>query len=480
MESREVRVSLTTERGFLPAMIGADEHGTKGSPSEVINLSRSGMFVKTSATVAQGDTVHFSIDSGRPNASRVSGIGTVRWSRSKDEGPYSPRGIGLKVIQFHAESQNVWLNIIEGCLADLKITDLMTPDVTTCAADASVREVVESMAARRETVAMVVNSHHGPIGVLSETELLLHQLRPGLHVLPVGAVMERKIRTMTTHDRAEDVFEAFKGLGVNHIPITEKDRVVGVVSAVGVMPLMAELMDLKARRLKRNFDRAMNLIVHDLRNPIGIIKTSHDLVTQGITTAEEYFSGGIAEIVDDNCALMLRLIDELLAVSSGEFDVANLRLENMSLVAAVRRAYMQFRPQAEAKQLHLGLEDPTDDVRIMGDPQRFDQILQNIVSNAIKYSRPGDQIAIRLTTTALMACVIVSDTGQGIVAAELPYIFDEYCKISSQPTRGESSTGLGLSIAKKLVEAHGGKISAMSQLGKGTTFVVELPLTLLA
>ncbi|HPV06567.1 MAG TPA: ATP-binding protein, partial [Aggregatilineales bacterium] len=112
----------------------------------------------------------------------------------------------------------------------------------------------------------------------------------------------------------------------------------------------------------------------------------------------------------------------------------------------------------------------------LGDPDRLAQVIANLVSNAIKFSPPGSVVGIRTRQVMRRQLLEVADSGPGIPQEEMPLLFQEFARLSPQPTGGEKSSGVGLSIAKHLVELHGGKIGARSKVGHGSLFWVELPI----
>ena len=117
-----------------------------------------------------------------------------------------------------------------------------------------------------------------------------------------------------------------------------------------------------------------------------------------------------------------------------------------------------------------------DKLEIVFDKIKIEQILNNLISNAIKYSYPESEVSITLAASGRNAIMSFKDQGQGIAEADIPKLFQPFAKRSGGGTAGERSTGLGLSIVKKIIEAHNGRITAESKLGKGSTFVVYLPI----
>jgi len=116
-----------------------------------------------------------------------------------------------------------------------------------------------------------------------------------------------------------------------------------------------------------------------------------------------------------------------------------------------------------------------DQVCVMGDPDRLKQLMLNLIGNAFKYTPAGGQVLLRLSQEAGWACIQISDTGAGIPPQDLPYIFERFYRVDKARTRHQGGSGLGLSIARWIAQAHGGRIDVSSEVEKGSTFSVWLP-----
>jgi signal transduction histidine kinase len=134
-----------------------------------------------------------------------------------------------------------------------------------------------------------------------------------------------------------------------------------------------------------------------------------------------------------------------------------------------------FRDRAEAKNITLHFESAEREMTALADEQMYNQIIENILSNAIKYSPLGKNIFVRIALRDTVVRVEVQDEGPGISSEDMQKLFGKFARLSARPTGGEHSTGLGLNIVKKMVAAMHGKVWCESELGKGATFIVELP-----
>ena len=151
-----------------------------------------------------------------------------------------------------------------------------------------------------------------------------------------------------------------------------------------------------------------------------------------------------------------------------------LSLEKCDLAELARRAADSVRQQAQSKQVALTVDAPTA-LPVLVDPGRVNQVLRNLISNAVEYSPPGGNVAIKAVASGSQVQVTVIDSGPGIPAEDLPHIFERFYRVDKSRTRATGGVGLGLTIAKRLMEAHGGTLQVHSEVGVGTEFKASLP-----
>jgi len=154
-----------------------------------------------------------------------------------------------------------------------------------------------------------------------------------------------------------------------------------------------------------------------------------------------------------------------------------LRRERVDVGDLLADVATSFSGQAEAAGIELRVENgATASLTVQGDAGRLDQVLSNLVSNALRHTGQGGSIVLRARGVDGFVQMTIVDTGEGIAAADLPFIFDRFWRADRARTHGGGAgSGLGLSIANQLVKAHGGKIEVASQVGQGTTFTIALP-----
>jgi len=185
------------------------------------------------------------------------------------------------------------------------------------------------------------------------------------------------------------------------------------------------------------------------------------------------------QIMTDSSQRLIRLISMLLDLSKMEAGMMEYCIAPTDLTRVAEGSVKKIRLLAEARHIQILTESPRGSVRLSLDAARIEQVLDNLLSNAIKFSPEGAAVKLRMESDARAGVVriSVSDTGPGIPPEELPHIFERFYQGRVQGGTMLAGSGLGLALAKKVVEAHAGRIWAESELGKGTTVHVILPLT---
>jgi signal transduction histidine kinase len=233
----------------------------------------------------------------------------------------------------------------------------------------------------------------------------------------------------------------------------------------------ARLAAEEANRLKDEF---LMTLSHELRTPLNAIwGWARMLRGSHIDAAARERA---IDVIERNARVQLQLIEDLLDVSRIITGKLRLHLQRVDPAAVVTAAVESIRPAADAKGLHLAIDVAPSTGTITGDPDRLQQVVWNLASNAVKFTPAGGHVRISVRRVADHVEISVNDTGPGISAPMLSVIFERFRQADSGPTRAFSGLGLGLAIVRSLVEAHGGTIEALSDgLGKGATFRVTLP-----
>ena len=172
---------------------------------------------------------------------------------------------------------------------------------------------------------------------------------------------------------------------------------------------------------------------------------------------------------------MSAIISNLLDINAIETGKMNLVLTTFDIVPILHQSIHDFQHHLASKNIHINFAPPSGSMSIHADSSAVAQVVNNLISNAAKYTPKGKQIFMRLVNQATMLRLEVQDEGIGIAPEEMQKLFGKFVRLSTRPTDGEDSTGLGLSIVKKMVQAMNGKVWCESVLGQGATFIVELP-----
>jgi PAS domain S-box-containing protein len=230
----------------------------------------------------------------------------------------------------------------------------------------------------------------------------------------------------------------------------------------------------EAESLNRSKDEFLATLSHELRTPMTSILGWTALLAMG-TLDEKSRMEGIATI-HRSAKLQAQLIDDVLDVSRMVTGKLRLTIEPVDMESVLREALASFVPAAEAKELRLRMDFQPGLLFLGGDPARLQQVFWNLLSNAVKFTPAGGQIDVRLFSSESNVVVDVQDSGMGIRPEFLPYAFDRFAQQEGGTKRHHGGMGIGLSIAKQLVELHGGTISVASEgEGLGSTFTVTIP-----
>jgi signal transduction histidine kinase len=251
-----------------------------------------------------------------------------------------------------------------------------------------------------------------------------------------------------------------------------------------ISQLNNELVSMQRELAKKNVELAqlnqlktqfLGMAAHDLRNPLHLIGTYSELLREDPSGLSPQDVSEFLSNIYELSQFMAHLVDDLLSVSVIESGQLRLNLELVNLPALLQRNLARNRLLAAVKQIEITLEIESVPLLVL-DAAKIEQILDNLIGNAVKYSAVGAQVQVRLRSEGAEVVLSVEDHGPGIAPDEIDKLFKPFGRARSQSTGGERSTGLGLVIAKRIVEGHHGRIWLESELGKGSTFWIALPL----
>ncbi len=234
--------------------------------------------------------------------------------------------------------------------------------------------------------------------------------------------------------------------------------------------------NLKLKELSDYKDEILNIAAHDLRSPLSAIHMSATLLDSYADKMDENEKKEALEGMVTKAKHMINMLNEMLDISVIESGKLELKKKHTDLKGILRGKFHSVTPYARSKNIELFYEVPDELPDVIIDISKIDGVLDNLLTNAIKYTPSGGKVKLKATREDHTIQVCVEDTGVGIRKSEQQKLFKKFSRTSSKPTAGESSTGLGLAIAKKIVDLHDGKIWVESQKGIGSKFYFTIPL----
>lgn len=248
-----------------------------------------------------------------------------------------------------------------------------------------------------------------------------------------------------------------------------------------------ELVNMQREVASRNAELArmneqknvlLGMAAHDLRSPLSVIRTHAELIEADAGPELAPLHRELLETIRTTSDFMLRLVDDVLDISRIESGRLVLNLNEVNLADLVARSLRLHRVLGRKKQVEYELlaDEAAARHAMILDPGKIEQVLNNLLDNARKYSPPGSSITIRLTVGDDAVRLSVTDQGPGIEANDVPKLFHPFGVLDKQAQDAQKSTGLGLAISRRIVEGHGGTIVVESSPGEGATFVITLPL----
>jgi signal transduction histidine kinase len=221
-------------------------------------------------------------------------------------------------------------------------------------------------------------------------------------------------------------------------------------------------------RLKEEF---FSHISHDLRNPLAAIRLSADSLQERALAAGDHKQARLADVIDASAARMMTMINQILDFTRLRARAVPMDRVPTDLLEVAGRALDELRPLSEEKRIQVDLAADGHAFTVLGDEGSLVRVVVNLLGNALHFTAPGGAVRARLTELPDPLTLDIEDTGVGISADALPWIFEPY----RQAHGSRQGAGLGLAVVKGLVEAHGGTVGVRSELGTGTCFTVTIP-----
>jgi two-component system, OmpR family, sensor kinase len=274
------------------------------------------------------------------------------------------------------------------------------------------------------------------------------------HARKIGALLEAQLIGRAVHLPAPELFDQLSQLN-DELAAMERE-------------LARQNLALQRENL------LLGTVAHDLRTPLGVISTSATIVLSGAPGALTPAQRKAVERIERSARFMTTLVEDLLDLSTIESGKLTLHRTEFDLCAEIGDMVRCYQVLAEGKAIQIDVVAP-EPLPWVGDRSRIRRALNNLVDNAIKFSHPGSSVQVKCSREGSRIGVSVIDRGLGIERGKLDELFEPHGGTGACGTAGEPSTGLGLLIARGIIEAHGGHISVESEVGEGCTFRFELP-----
>jgi two-component system, sensor histidine kinase and response regulator len=310
--------------------------------------------------------------------------------------------------------------------------------------------------------------------------ILLDLLMPGMNGCEVCLQLklnpewkEIPVIFLSAADDKDLIVRALNSGGVDYItkPFNQAELISRVRTHLALKTARDQL-----KQLAQDKDELLGILAHDLKNYLGGINMSADLMRRQIERFKDERMTQLSDNMIRSSSSAMAFVKEFLANSASDHGFT-LKPIPVNLAETATTAIGQYQETARQKKIKIQTDFPAAAVIVRADVFALDQILDNLISNALKFSPPERQIFISVRTTGNRGECIIRDEGPGFTADDKTKMFRRYGRLSARPTGGEPSTGLGLSIVRKLVQGMGGELSCESLPENGATFIVCLPLS---
>ncbi|MDX8361822.1 HAMP domain-containing sensor histidine kinase [Cytobacillus sp. IB215316] len=240
---------------------------------------------------------------------------------------------------------------------------------------------------------------------------------------------------------------------------------------LGELAKAIHVLSNRLERLKKERNEFLSSISHELRTPLAYLKGYADILQRTNLTSKE--RNDYLKIIEEEATHVVTLVKDLFDLAQIDENVFKIQQQAVHLHQFLSSIVEKFRPAYSEKEIHLKLVCP-EKLTASFDPNRFDQVISNLLDNALKHSASHSSVEINAKKQDGKLTIIVKDEGEGIPANELPFIWDRLYRVEKSRSRSTGGTGLGLSIVKGIVDSHGGEIDVQSKIGEGTIFKIVL------
>jgi len=429
------------------------------------------VFASYYAQAGSWDGVEALMDSYTESAASMMGQGRRGWMMGMGDGeesatPWPSTGMRSMMGMMTSDGERLLVADAGGQI----VADSLGQDVGAILADADLDRGAPILVGEQQMGTLIVASGLGTLtadqsAFLSQAKwlLIVAAVVAGLAVLLVGSIQARRI--VAPVRALADAARRVAGGEFAQIPVTSQDELGEMALAFNTMA--AELQQQHALRR-----RVMADVAHELRTPLSVLQIDLESIEDGLAEP----TPEVVTRLQEEVALLNRLVEDLRTLSLAEAGELQLETESLDVGHLVRTAVERVRGAAQENGVSLTSELPEGLPAVLGDAQRLSQVLSNLLSNALRHTPQGGQIAVvARQVDGEGVRIAVQDSGEGIPVDELPHVFERFYRTDHARSRDTGGSGLGLVIARSLVEAHGGRIWADSVEGEGSTFAFSLP-----
>lgn len=315
----------------------------------------------------------------------------------------------------------------------------------------------------------------GREGFKQQHELKVPPIQENIRLMIAGEPLFYKGQFIGTIYVGKDIsvaYELFKWVGI----------ILGGLTVIfsGIAFFMSRIMSKKAMvPIANSFHKQREFVAdasHELRTPLSVMLSSIDAMEMTIETEEDDFSRKVLSNMKDEVKRMTNLVGDLLTLARSDSNRVELKIETFNFRPYAEKAIVSLEPLAASKQINLYLHAP-EIVIAQGDSEKLSQLLYILIDNGIKYTPNGGEVQLMLSQQESTLTIQVKDTGIGIKPEDHKRIFDRFYRVDKSRARQSGSHGLGLAIAKWIVDIHSGTIEVNSKIGNGSLFTIRIPLS---
>ena len=276
---------------------------------------------------------------------------------------------------------------------------------------------------------------------------------------------------LSAADSKDFIVRALDAGGVDYI--TKPFNQAELISRVRTQLVLKTARD-RLRQLAEDKDELLGMLAHDMNNYLGGMNMIAELLNEGIDRLKDERLAKLSGNILRSTAQLLSFMKEFLANAATDYGFTP-KPTPLSLADIANAVVRQYQEAARRKKIEIQTEFPAGETTVLADASALDQVLDNLLSNALKFSRPGKRVFVSIRPLDRQFECVVRDEGPGFTGEDKARMFRRYGRLSARPTGGEPSTGLGLSIVRKLVLAMDGELSCESNPGQGAVFAIRLP-----